>query len=357
MESLSCQPTISSINMTNIPSQQRAVLFDTKTKTLSFNNSAPVAIAADELLIKVHSTAITNSELTWGPFVNWPEEQIPCYDVSGTVISTPNVSGSFHSFKEGDRVFGRIAANRRGAAQEYANILPSEAALVPKGLDMDSAACIPMSAHTAWQAIFEKGLLTGSFTPTSIPHVNDAGEAILNQATGKRVLLIGATGSVGLLGVQFAKLAGAFVAGTASTKNEEFLKGLNVDEVIDYTKLSVAEYASSHDKFDIVFDCVGGQSMLDGWSGIKDNGVYVSIVPGFKEPDGGKPTGVRTEWFIMEPRSEELAGIGRFFEKGMLKINVDSVWKLEEFSQAFARTASGHARGKVVLKVSDSGLN
>ena len=340
--------------MVNVPKQQKAVLFNTKTHSLSFTSSAPVVIAADEVLIKVHSTAITRGELEWGSFVNWPEEQIPCYDVSGTVLSIPTVSGSFHSFKEGDKVFGRIMANRRGAAQEYANILPSEAALVPKGLDMDSAACVPMSAHTAWQAIFEKGLLTGSFTPTSVPHVNSAGETFLNQARGKRVLVLGAAGSVGLMGVQFAKLAGAFVTGTASAKNKEFLKGLNIDEVIDYTKLSVAEYVSSNEKFDIVFDCVGGQSMLDGWSGIKDDGVYVSVVPGFTEPEGGKPAGVRTEWFVMEPRSEELMGISRFFEKGMLKTNVDSVWRLEEFREAFDKTATGHARGKVVLKVSNA---
>ncbi|CAG5157179.1 uncharacterized protein ALTATR162_LOCUS4971 [Alternaria atra] len=339
--------------MMNVPKQQKAIVFNTKTNSLSFTDSAPIVIAADELLIKVHSTAITNGELNWGSFINWPEEQIPCYDVSGTVLSIPTVSGPSHSFKEGDRVFGRIMANRRGAAQEYASILPSEAALVPKGLDMDSAACVPMSAHTAWQAIFEKGLLTGSFTPTSVPHVNSVGETVLNQARGKRVLVLGAAGGVGLLGVQFAKLAGAFVAGTASAKNEDFLKGLNVDAVIDYTKLSIAEYVSSNDKFDIVFDCVGGKSMLDGWSGIKDNGVYVSVVPGFTEPEGGKPVGVRTEWFVMEPRSEELAGISRFFEKGMLKVSVDSVWKLEEFREAFGKTATGHARGKVVLKVSD----
>lgn len=341
--------------MAIVPEQQKAIVLNTLTKSLFLNHSAPVVVAANELFIKVHSTAITNGELEWGPFLNWPDEQIPCYDVSGTVLSTPTASGSLHSFKEGDKVFGRIMADRKGAAQEYANILPSEAALVPKGLDMASAACVPMSAHTAWQAIFERGLLTGSFDSYSVPHVNSTGETVLNQAKGKRVLIIGAAGGVGLLAVQFAKLAGAFVAGTASTKNEEFLKGLGIDEVIDYTALSVAEYVLSNKKFDLVLDCVGGQSMLDGWSGVDDNGVYVSIVPGFTEPKGGKPAGVRAEWFVMEPRGEELTAISKFFEAGMLKVNVDSVWKLEEFREAFHKTATGHARGKVVFTVSDMG--
>jgi NADPH:quinone reductase-like Zn-dependent oxidoreductase len=339
--------------MFDIPKQQKAVIFNTKTNRLSFTNSAPVHVSAEELLIKVHSTAITNGELTWGSFLNWPEEQIPCYDVSGTVLSLPTASATSSNFKEGDKIYGRIMANRKGAAQEYANILPSEAALIPNGLDMDRAACVPMSAYTAWQAIFEKGLLTGSFSPTSVPHINSAGEIYLGQAKGKRVLILGAAGGVGMLAVQFAKLAGAFVAGTASGTNEEFLKSLNIDEVIDYTKLSVAQYVSSNQKFDIVLDCVGGKSMLDGWTGVKDDGVYVSVVPGFTEPEGGKPVGVRTEWFVMEPRSEELASISKFFEKGMLKTNVDSVWKLEDFDKAFKKTATGHARGKVVLRVND----
>ncbi|OAL46414.1 NAD(P)-binding protein [Pyrenochaeta sp. DS3sAY3a] len=341
----------------SLPTHQKAIIFNTTTNTLSFNPTAPLPTAQNELLIKVHSTAITNGELTWAPFVNWPQLHVPCYDVSGTVVrlpTAPSSSPSHHAFKQGDVIYGRILADREGSAQEYANILPSEAALVPAGLDLVSAASVPMSAHTAWQALFEHGLLTGSFTPSTVPHMNTQGDAVLGQAKGKRVLVLGAAGGVGLLAVQFAKLAGAYVAGTASGKNTAFLKGLGVDEVVDYTKQSVQEYvAAGNAAFDVVFDCVGGKSMLDGWNGVKSDGAYVSIVPGFKEPEGGKPAGVKSVWFVMEARGEELARISKFFEKGLLKTAVDSVWKLEDFEQAFAKTASGHARGKVVFKLSD----
>lgn len=344
--------------MASLPNTQKAVIFNTKSNTLSFTTSAPLPNAPTEILIKVHYTAITNGELTWAPFVNWPEKHIPCFDVSGTIVSLPTSPTSsqagYNTFKIGDKVYGRIMADREGAAQEYANILPSEAAIVPKGLGMKDASSVPMSAHTAWQGLFEQGLLTGSFSSTSVPHVNDAGEPVLGQAKGKRVLVLGAAGSVGLFAVQFAKLAGAYVAGTASGKNEEFLKELGIDEVVDYTKLSVQQYvANGNEPFDLVFDCVGGKSMLDGWNGVKDEGAYISIVPGFKEPEGRKPTGVRSVWFVMEARGEELAAIGNFFEKGMLKTRVDSVWRLEEFEKAFSITASGHARGKVVFKVAE----
>jgi NADPH:quinone reductase-like Zn-dependent oxidoreductase len=334
-----------------LPAYQRAVIFNTKTNLLSFSSSSPVPQSTAELLIRVHSTAITNGELTWGPFVNWPEEHVPCYDVSGTIAGLP-LNSNTQGFKIGDKIYGRVMANREGTAREYATILPSEAALIPTGLRMLEAASFPMSAHTAWQALFQHGQLTGSFTTTSVPHIDEHGEAVLGQAKGKRVLVLGAAGGVGLQAVQFAKFAGAYVVGTASAKNEQYLKDLGIDEVIDYTQRSVQEYiASSNNRFDLVFDCVGGKSMLDGWYGVTDDGAYISIVPGFEEPEGGKPAGVRSKWFVMEAKGDELARIGKFFEKSMLKATVDSVWALEEFKGAFDKTASGHARGKVVLKI------
>jgi NADPH:quinone reductase-like Zn-dependent oxidoreductase len=219
---------------------------------------------------------------------------------------------------------------------------------------MVEASSVPMSAHTAWQALFEQGLLTGSFE--KVPQVDEEGVVRGSElAKGKRVLVLGAAGGVGLHAVQFAKLAGAWVAGTASEKNQAFLEGLGIDEVVDYRKMSVGEYVDGNEekKFDLVLDCVGGKSMLDGWYGVKTRGVYVSVVPGFKEPEGGKPEGVRSVWFVMEARGKELEEIGKFYTKGLVRTSVDSVWGLEDFEKAFAKTASGHARGKVVIKVAE----
>ncbi|KAH8722400.1 hypothetical protein GQ44DRAFT_711760 [Phaeosphaeriaceae sp. PMI808] len=337
--------------MSTLPSHQRAIIFNTKTSHLSLSHSALVPHTSEELIIRVHGTAITSGELTWGPFMNWPEEHIPCYDVSGTIIDLPNDPSGF---KVGDKIYGRVMADREGTAREYATILVSEASIVPKGLELLEAASVPMSAHTAWQALFEQGLLTGSWTPTSVPHVNDVDETVVGQAKGKRVLILGAAGGVGLMAVQFARLAGAYVVGTASRKNESFLKELGIDEVVDYTKTTMHQYITSgKEKFDLVFDCAGGKSMLDGWHAVADQGTYISVVPGFKEPEFGKPAGVRSAWFVMKARGDELDKIGKFFEKGLLRATVDSVWKIEDFEGAFGKTASGHARGKVVFKVSD----
>lgn len=212
-----------------------------------------------------------------------------------------------------------MAANREGTAREYATILPSEAALVPEGLDMLDAASIPMSAYTAWQGIFEKGLLTGSYAPAAVPYVDSAGEMVGSDlAGGKRVLVLNAAGGVGVMAVQFAMLAGAHVAGTTSARNAEIVESLGV-QLIDYTEISMLQWVDGDEgkRFDLVFDCVGGMAMLDGWNAGKENSVYISVAPGFREPEGGKPAGVQSEWFVMESRGTELAAIGRFYREGI----------------------------------------
>ena len=98
--------------------------------------------------------------------------------------------------------------------------------------------------------------------------------------------------------------------------------------------------------------------MLDGWYAVKPHGAYISVAPGFREPNPSngeavKPEGVRSIWFVMDSRGSELAEIAKFLEKGLVKTAVDSVWKMEEWEKAFAKTATGHARGKVVIKIAD----
>ncbi|KAF1996758.1 NAD(P)-binding protein [Amniculicola lignicola CBS 123094] len=334
-----------------LPTHQKAIYLNTQTNKLSFTTQAPLPSIPEEHILQVHSTAITNGELTWAPFCNWPTEHVPGYDVSGTILTA--VAGS--KFAPGDIVYGRVAAGREGTAREYATILPSETALVPARLKgskrgMQEAASIPMSAHTAWQALFTQGELC---TPPSVD--TTTGAVIGGQAKGKRVLVLGAAGSVGMMAVQFGRLAGAWVAGTASPGNKGLVGELGADEVIDYTATTVSKWIAGEEerKFDLVFDCVGGRSMLDGWSAVRSDGIYVSVVPGFAEPEGGKPEGVRSKWFVMEASGEELEGIGRFVEKGLVRGCVDSVWRLEEFEDAFAKTKGGHARGKVVFGVAE----
>jgi NADPH:quinone reductase-like Zn-dependent oxidoreductase len=277
------QPTNTSSTITptmatlELPETQKSLLFNTSTLSLSLDPHAPLpspGVLETEHLIRVHATAITAGELTWGPFMKdyWGEYQVPCYDVSGTVLT--RVPGS--RFIPGDKIYGRIMATRPGAAREYGTVLPSEAAKVPAGLDMLEAASIPMSALTAWQALFEHGNLTASYAPPDVPHIDAAGNLVGGQAAGKRLLVLGAASSVGRMAVQFGKLAGAYIVGTASYANSEVVRALGADEVVDYHDTSMREWVRGEEgrKFDLVFDCVGGGSMRDGWNAVREDGAY-----------------------------------------------------------------------------------
>lgn len=138
-------------------------------------------------------------------------------------------------------------ANREGTARQYATILPSECALLSSGLlsklSMEEASSVPMSALTAWQAVFEKGqLVSEQYSMESLPRINKEGDLVGGQAKGKRVLVLGAAGGVGVFACQFAKVAGAYVVGTASQANVEFLRGLGVDEIVNYREESMREW-------------------------------------------------------------------------------------------------------------------
>jgi NADPH:quinone reductase-like Zn-dependent oxidoreductase len=110
-------------------------------------------------------------------------------------------------------------------------------------------------------------------------------------------------------------------------------------------------------KFDLVVDAVGEKSVqLDGWEAVKRTGRYVSLSPWFGAPPEGMEArfeSVTAKGFIMDSRGDELAAIGRFLARGIVRVRVDSVWGLDEFEEAFRRTGTGHAKGKVVLKIGD----
>jgi NADPH:quinone reductase-like Zn-dependent oxidoreductase len=322
-----------------LPANMKAVVFDTETNTLALETQPVPTPGKDELLIKVHSVAVTKGELTWGAFVKWPKKQVTTYDVTGTVVAAPSDS----SFKVGDEVYGRVDATRQGSAREYATILESETAMRPKNLTVEEAAAVPMSALTAWQALF---------TQAGLKEPDETGTAGVEK--GKRVLITAASGGVGMLGVQFAKLSGATVVVSCGAKNRDFMLGLGADDVIDYKTTTLTGWVGNDEskKFDVVFDCAGGKTLEEAWFVVKEGGVLVNIAPVFKEPDSGVPKGVKGWFFIMTADGKMLSRISEFIERGQIQTMYDSVFSFEDFQKAFDRTASGQTKGKVVLKPS-----
>jgi NADPH:quinone reductase-like Zn-dependent oxidoreductase len=294
---------------------------------LSYDDAPKPQPGPGEALLRVGATAIIATELTWDETYQTPAGDprplpIPGHDLAGVVAEVgPGVT----EFAIGAEVYALTAFDRDGAEAEYAIALPQELAPKPQTLDMVQVAAVPLSALTAWQALFIHAHLS----------------------KGQTALIHGGAGGVGSYAVQLARWAGARVITTASARHHDFLRSLGADQVIDYTTTPFEEVV--HD-VDVVFDTVGGESLARSWQVVKDGGVIVSVVSPRPADD---PTQTRAQfvWFIVEPSGEQLRAIGDLIDAGQIQPVISQVFPLAEARAAWETAASGHARGKVVLRV------
>lgn len=323
----------------------KTLIFDPSSRTLRLEPSGPIPHpnpAKNDHLIQVKTSALCARELEWpilfpeAMFSDNPDRQItPGYDLAGTVITAPPGS----PFQPGAEIYTRTLPSRPGNCREYTIARTEEMALKPAGLDWVQAATVPLSAITAWQALFQHAGLKG---------LDD------QSARGKKVLITAAAGGVGIWLVQLAKLAGLeVVAQIGNHENDRFVRTLGASETVDYRASSLKQWADKEGPVDIVFDLVGGKALEDAWYAVKDGGVLISIVepPEGRKPAGWKKKDVKNLFFIMAPNGQHLAEISKLLEQGKCTPVVDSVWELEDFTKAFKRLDGGHARGKVVIKV------
>ncbi len=334
-------------NLTENPLTNKTLIYDLASQTLNIHQACPVPIpnpAKDDHLIRVKTTALCARELEWpvlfpdGMFCENPEKQItPGYDLAGTVITAPPAS----PFRPGDEIYARTTPSRPGNSREYTISRTREMALKPQKLSWVEAATVPLSAITAWQALFEHAGVNGLDDP---------------DAAGKTILVIAAAGGVGVWLVQLARIAGLeIVAQIGSAKNDKFVRGLGASETVNYRTESLKEWAERHGPVDMVFDCLGGKTLGDAWYCVKEGGTLISIVepPEGRRPDELKSKAVKNEFFIMDANGQHLAHVSRLLNEGQCEAVVDSIWDLEDYEGAFERLNGGHANGKVVIKVTE----
>ena len=285
---------------------------------------------AGEVLVHVYATGVIATELTWVPTYQTEtgsvrELPIPGHDLSGVV---EEVGSGVTTLARGSEVYALTAFDRDGAEAEYTIALPGELAPKPRTLDFVQAAAVPLTALTAWQALFEHASLS----------------------EGQTVLIHGAAGGVGVFAVQLAHWKGAHVIATASARNRDFLRELGANEVIDY---STTRFENVVHDVDLVFDLVGSDTLQRSWQVIKSGGTLVSVVsprPSFEE---AKARSVRPVWFVVEPNRAQLIQIGTLIDAGQIRPIVEMVLPLSQARQAYEQGARGHTRGKIVLRVVD----
>ena len=281
-----------------------------------------------EVLVRVAASGIIVNELTWGVTYQTASGEprpspIPGRDLSGAVAA---VGAGVTDVVVGDAVYAMLGYGRDGAGAEYALALPGELAPRPRTLDDVRAAAVPLSALTAWQALFVHA----------------------EVSEGQRVLIHGASGGVGTYAVQLARWAGARVLATASARDADFLRDLGAEVTIDY---ATARFEDVTRDLDVVFELVGGDTLARSWPVVRAGGALVSVVSPPPTEPAPRPE-VRFVYFIVEPSGEQLRQIGGLLEAGQVRPIVDRVFPLAEARRAHDAGRHGHPRGKIVLTVS-----
>ena len=286
----------------------------------------PVA-GTGEILIRVHAAGV--NPVDWKVRAGFAKDRlkykmpfIPGWDLSCDVEAVgPGVS----RLRVGDEVYSRPDIARDGSYAEYIVVRESEVARKPQSIDHVQAAAVPLAALTAWQALFDGAKLSA----------------------GQTVLIHGAAGGVGSFAVQFAKMKGARVIGTASTKNHGYLRSLGADETIDYNTTRFEDVVQN---VDVVLDTITGETADRSYPVIKKGGVYVSILmPPSQEKAAAH--GVRAVHTFVQANEEQLSEIAKLVDSGKLKITIEKVFPLAEARAAQELNAQGHTRGKIVLRV------
>jgi len=283
--------------------------------------------APDEVLIKVHATSV--NPVDWKIREGQRKEKFPAklpltlgWDVSGTI---EDLGEKVSSFKKGDEVYGRPDPTKNGAYAEYIVVKANIISIKPTSIGHTEAAAVPLAGLTAWQALFDHGLLK----------------------TGQKVLIHAAAGGVGTYAVQFAKWKGAHVIGTASSANIDFLKRLGADEVIDY---KMEDFETVLSDVDLVLDTIGGETQLKSLNILKAGGrVITTLMPEFVAEAKAKK--LHLIGFTAQSIPGQLAEIVTLIDSGKVKPVIEKVLPFTSAKQAQTESEQGHTRGKIVLQV------
>ena len=283
----------------------------------------------DEMLIRVFAAGVNSFDgvLRSGKYAKIFKMQlpwIPGYDIAGIVEKVGDKVGKF---KVGDPVYAFISIPSGGGYAEYALAKQSQVALKPATVSFAEAAGVPSVALTAWQALVDKA----------------------NLQSGQTVLIHGASGGVGMFAIPIAKIRGAKVFATASTANQDFLKQLGADMAIDYKTQKFEEIAKD---VDVVLDGVGGETLARSYPIVKRGGFLVSLVGRIDQAELDK-YGIRGVSLEAESNGDQLAQIGRLIDEKKIKVVVSQTFPLADAAKAQIKAETGHARGKIVLKVRD----
>lgn len=276
-----------------------------------------------EVLIQVKAASLNpvDSKIRNGylkDIVPLPLPLVPGWEASGVVVES-----RLDGVKPGDEVVTRVPFERGGAYAEYMIAGDGEVVPKPKELSFIEAAALPIVAGAAYTLLHK----------------------ITSVKAGDRIFLLGAGGSVGLYAVQMAKALGATVIGTATGEDLDVLRGLGIDQVVDYT---IPGYLDGVRDIDLALDFVGGSAQEALMSVVRKNGLLLSTVNP-PSADKAAAAGIRASFAMTTLDRTVMEKVLDLTVRGEIKGRIGKVLPLAQAAEAH-RLMDGHAvAGKIVL--------
>jgi 2-desacetyl-2-hydroxyethyl bacteriochlorophyllide A dehydrogenase len=293
----------------------------------------------NEVLIRIHASTVRSGDCrirsSTHPLWYWlparimfglirPRKTIPGDELAGEIES---IGKDVALFKKGDQVFGNIWVICFGGANAEYKCLPEDwVAIKPANMTYEEAAAVPVGGLTALHFL-RKG----------------------NIQSGQKVLIVGASGSVGSFAVQLARYFGAEVTGVCSSTNSDLVKSLGADKVIDYTK---EDFTKSGQTYDIIFDTVSKTSFSRCKGSLKQRGIYLTVDWPLFQARALWTSMVGSKKLIFGMASqnpEDLVFLKELIEAGKLKTVIDRCYPLEQTAEAHRYVEKGHKKGNVII--------
>jgi NADPH:quinone reductase-like Zn-dependent oxidoreductase len=279
---------------------------------------------AGEVLVRVKAVSI--NPIDWKIREGYLQDFVSLPTTLGSDIAgdIESLGDGVEGLEVGTAVYG-LKGIRGGAFAEYTTVKLNEIARKPETLTYTEAAAVPHTALTAWQALFDMAGLK----------------------EGQRVLIHAAAGGVGHFAVQFAKLKGAYVIGTASANNEALVRALGADEFVNYQTTRFEDVVKD---VDVVLDTIGFDTSQRSCQVLKPGGVLVCFVTPPPD-DAAEKYGIEAKYGAMQANSEQLSEIAQLIDDKQVKPYIQQVMRLDQVREALQLSQAQHVCGKLVLTI------